>query len=268
MFPCMTFRLKAKPSATSDGLRESFSRFPGSLYSMPILRIPSLIISIVLVLHGTSSDGQGAAFVGPEDTILFMGDSITLASTKPAGFATLVGESLKKALPGSNVNIQSVAKGGCGIRYLNTIFDTKAAPLKPDIVVILIGINDVRTSTDRLGADPIEFEQALEKLVTRCQAIGAKTVICTPIFRGEKTDGSNPYDALIEQYVAACKNAAVKSSSLLIDLRARFMQRLLAINSGNTAEGHLSKDGVHPNAEGNALIADAILEAWSIPNAR
>lgn len=231
-------------------------------------RIPALILSVVLVLPGIFSEGQAAAFVAPEDTILFMGDSITLASTKPAGFATLVGEGLKKALPGSNIDIQSVAKGGCGIKYLNAIFDTKAAPLKPDIVVILIGINDVRTSMDGQGADPAGFEQALEKLVTRCQAIGAKTVICTPIFRGEKTDGSNPYDALIGQYVAACRNVAAKTSSIPIDLRARFMQRLLAINPENTAEGHLSKDGVHPNAEGNALIADAILEAWSIPKAR
>ncbi len=182
----MTFTfLKAKPSANRDWMRESFSRFPGSLYSMPILRLPSPIISIVLILHVTSSDGQATAFVGPVDTILHMGDPITLASTKPAGFATLVGEGLKKALPGSNVDIQSVAKVGCGIKYLNTIFDTKVAPLMPDIVVILIGIDDLRTSTGGQGADPVEFEQALAKLVTRCQAICAKTVICTPIF-GER----------------------------------------------------------------------------------
>jgi len=232
---------------------------------MPYLRFPSLILSAVL---GFSGPGLAAPFIQPQDTILFMGDSITLASTKPAGFATLIGEELKKALPGSNVSIQSAAKGGCGVKYLNTIFDSKAAPLKPTIVVILIGINDVRASQEGKGSDPAEFEQQLDKLVIRCQALGAKTVICTPLIRGEKTDGTNPYDATIEQYVAACKTVATKTSSMFIDLRARFMERLRVINPDNSEEGHLSKDGVHPNAVGNTLIADTLLEAWTIPRTR
>ncbi len=213
---------------------------------------------------GETPSGKKEPFLKKNDTIVFMGDSITVASISAEGFATRIGETLKKQIPDSKFNIQVAAKGGCGIKYLNTIFDSKVAVHKPSVVVILIGINDVRLQ-DKQGATPTEYQELLKKLVDRCKGLEAKVVICSPIMRGEKTDGSNQYDKLISEYVDACKNVAGDSSSIFVDLRALFMERLKAVNKENKEEGNLSKDGVHPNAAGNALIADAILDAWSIP---
>ncbi|OGV37710.1 MAG: hypothetical protein A2X48_09985 [Lentisphaerae bacterium GWF2_49_21] len=230
----------------------------------------SALIAIAILAAATAYGapaGKDGPFVKKGDIIVFMGDSITVASTSANGFATLIGESLKKNLPDGNVQIHSAAKGGCGIKYLHTIFDSKVAVHKPSIVVILIGINDVRLQ-DKTGADPAEYQALLKKLVDRCKGIGAKTVICSPIMRGEKTDGSNQYDKLIGEYVEAGRKVAGDSSSIFVDLRALFMERLKAVNKENKEEGNLSKDGVHPNAAGNELIANAILQAWSVPAAR
>ncbi len=238
-------------------------KYPYSLILIRLLTVASLIAFTSDLLAA-----DAAPFVKENASIVFMGDSITLASDKPDGFATLIAAAIKKAQPASNVQIHIAAKGGRGIKYLASIFDSKVVPNKPDIVVILIGINDVRGSEQNTAPDPAEFEQLLKKLVIQCQDLGAKTVVCSPLIRGEKTDGSNPYDKLIGEYVAACKKVGSETSSIYIDLRSIFLERLRILNPQNAEEGHLSKDGVHPNAAGNALIANAILDAWSIPHAK
>jgi len=231
-------------------------------------RQPLAILFLIGFAACGIASGKAEPFVKQNDVIVFMGDSITVASTSPDGFATLIGKSIDTALPGGNVRIHAAAKGGCGIKYLQTIFDSQVVVHKPAIVVILIGINDVRLVERHQGSDPAEYQALLKKLVARCHDIGAKTVLCSPIMRGEKTDGSNQYDDLIKQYVAACRKVADETSSTFVDLRDLFMARLRVINPENTEAGHLSRDGVHPNAAGNALVAGAILDKWSIPHGK
>ncbi|WFB36157.1 GDSL-type esterase/lipase family protein [Kiritimatiellota bacterium B12222] len=196
------------------------------------------------------------------DRLFFLGDSITVASTSPTGFVTILDETLDQREPDNTYSFHTVAKGGRGVRFLKSSFPSKVEAANPQVVVIYIGINDVRLVERNPNDNPEQYRSMLTQLVESAQALPAQVVICSPAIRGEKTDGSNPYDALIDQYANICREVAIETQASFINLRSEFMATLKRINPQNDTEGHLTKDGVHPNAAGNKLIANALLTLW------
>jgi len=93
------------------------------LYHLPSSRMYWRFSFALLLFACISLSGIGAGvptqLVKPDDSIVFMGDSITVASASPDGFATLIVESLKKSLPGGNVKINVAA---CGEELAGMIF--------------------------------------------------------------------------------------------------------------------------------------------------
>ncbi len=202
------------------------------------------------------------SFLKNGDQVLFLGDSITVASTTKTGFVTLIDQTLDERYPDNQIQFQTIAKGGRGIKFLKSAIQSKMMPEHPDVVVIFIGINDVRLIEDNKGSPPDEYRVILKKLIASCKAMGAKVVVCSPAVRGEKTKGHNPYDVLIDEYAQVCREVAAETESVFIDLRTGFMDELSRINLNNDEAGHLTKDGIHPNAAGNKFIANTLLTQW------
>jgi len=81
---------------------------------------------------------------------------------------------------------------------------------------------------------------------------------------GEKADGSNERDPMLEEYCAISRKVAAETDSRLIDLRKAFLDHLRAKNPDNQPRGVLTGDGVHLNPEGNKLVAKEICAALGI----
>jgi lysophospholipase L1-like esterase len=146
-------------------------------------------------------------------------------------------------------------------------FDRDVLAAKPTVVVVYIGINDVWHSKQGRGTSSKDFEKGLRDLVARIQAIGARPILCTPSVIGEKADGSNELDAMLDEYSAISRRVAGASGVQLLDLRQRFLGWLRQHNKDKATQDLLTTDGVHLNAAGNRLVADAMVEALGIPPA-
>ena len=80
-------------------------------------------------------------------------------------------------------------------------------------------------------------------------------VLATPSVIGEKTDGSNQLDAMLEEYAAISRKVAKDTGTTLCDLRVAFMEHLKKNNPDNKDHGVLTSDTCHLNSAGNQFVA-------------
>jgi hypothetical protein len=138
---------------------------------------------------------------------------------------------------------------------------------KPTVVVIYIGINDVWHSTSGNGTPKDVYSKGLASLIERIHKAGARVILCTATVIGEKTDGSNPLDKMLDEYCEISRGVAVKEKVQLLDLRKAFLDHLRKYNKGNMDKGILTSDTVHLSAEGNKFVAAQMLAALAAPGA-
>jgi lysophospholipase L1-like esterase len=130
---------------------------------------------------------------------------------------------------------------------------------KPSIVIIYIGINDVWHWQNGKGTTKDDFEKGLRSLIERISKAGARPILCTASMIGEKTDGSNAQDKMLDEYCDISRAVAKDTKTQLIDLRRAFLDHLKANNQDNKESGVLTSDRVHLNAAGNKFVASQML---------
>jgi lysophospholipase L1-like esterase len=195
------------------------------------------------------------------EVIAFFGDSITQGGARPGGYCRLIGEAIEKHRPELGVKIVYAGISGHKVPDLQARLDRDVLSKKPTIVFIYIGINDVWHSTRGRGTSKDQFDAGLRDLIKKVVAADAKVVLCTPSTIGEKTDGSNSLDPMLEEYSAISRKVAADTGVTLCDLRKAFLDHLKKYNPDNKEHGILTADGVHLNATGNKFVADQAAEA-------
>ncbi|MDP4646380.1 MAG: GDSL-type esterase/lipase family protein [Akkermansiaceae bacterium] len=192
------------------------------------------------------------ALLGKDDKqtkLVCFGDSIT-----KRGYPELLGKSLKIEAINAGVAGNS---SSAGLRRMQK----DVLVLKPDIVVIFFGTNDLRADEPRVYVPIKKYEENLKRMVDECRKINAKVVICTLPPIDEKTfferHETKEFDKLggLNKILASYRETAIKvaeSEKLpVVDLNKKLAEQ----------PEWLSKDGVHPSPEGNEIIAHLIGEA-------
>jgi|GEM_PF-359934 lysophospholipase L1-like esterase len=189
------------------------------------------------------------------EVIAFFGDSITQGGARPGGYCKLIAGAIEKQRPELGVKIVYAGISGHKVPNLQSRLDRDVLSKQPTIVFIYIGINDVWHSVNGRGTSKEKFDAGLRDLIQKITAKGAKVVLCTPSTIGEKTDGSNSLDSMLEEYSAISRKVAADTGTTLCDLRKAFLTHLKKHNPENKQRGILTGDGVHLNAEGNKFVA-------------
>jgi len=195
------------------------------------------------------------------EVIAFFGDSITQAGARSGGYCRLIAEAIEKQRAELGVKIVYAGISGHKVPDLQARLDRDVLSKNPTIVFIYIGINDVWHSTQGRGTPKDQFDAGLRDLIKKITAANAKIVLCTPTTIGEKTDGSNSLDAMLEEYSTISRKVAADTGVTLCDLRRTFLATLKKQNPDNKERGILTSDGVHLNAAGNKFVADQAAEA-------
>jgi len=220
--------------------------------------LPLLVAALILAANNVLPAADDVQ-VKPGDRVVFLGDSITQQGAGPEGYVTLVRQALSG--PEGVPDVEVIGAGISGNRVPNLLdrLERDVLAQKPSLVVVYIGINDVWHSLSGRGTPKDEYEAGLRKLVAAVQQSGARVLMCTPSVIGEKTDGSNRLDMMLDEYAQVSRKVAADSGAGLLDLRHEFLGFLTQQNPNQEERGHLTTDGVHLNKAGNRFVADQVL---------
>jgi lysophospholipase L1-like esterase len=103
-------------------------------------------------------------------------------------------------------------------------------------------------------------------MIAKINAVGAKVILCTPTVIGEKTDGTNAFDMMLDEYSDISRRVAKETGAQLLDLRKAFISHLKEHNTDNVARGILTGDSVHLNKNGNSFLSSLVLDALNVPH--
>ena len=206
--------------------------------------------------------------------VIFLGDSITQAAESEEGEGTYKGfiTSLRENVS-QEVELINKGIGGNKVSDLLLRYNDDVLKLKPNIVFIYIGINDVWHKYDwGTGSDIDIYEKGLRKIITDIKAVGAKIILCTPTVIGENNgefklinnfkdiDTMEIMNKDLDAFSDVVRNLSSEFNTDLLDLRKKFKEYISENNDQNMPKGVLTSDGVHLNNEGNKLIADQMIK--------
>ena len=206
--------------------------------------------------------------------VVFLGDSITQQGENFEGEGTYKGfiTSLRENVS-QEVELINKGIGGNKVPDLLLRYNDDVLKLKPNIVFIYIGINDVWHKYDwGSGTDIDIYEKGLRKIITDIKAVGAKIILCTPTVIGENNgefklnnnfkdiDTMEIMNKDLDAFSDVVRNLSSEFYTDLLDLRKKFKEYISENNDQNMPKGVLTSDGVHLNNEGNKLIADAMIK--------
>lgn len=180
--------------------------------------------------------------------VVCFGDSIT-----KRGYNVILGETL---------GVETVMAGVAGNSTAQALRRMQRDVLdhNPNIVVIFFGTNDLRADAPKVYVTLDDYEKNLETMITNCNAIGAKVVLCTlpPInadtfFTRHETelfDAQGGLEQMIQDYRSIAIKVAKRHNIPLVDLNKELSKE----------PQWMSHDGVHPSKEGTRIIARLISE--------
>jgi lysophospholipase L1-like esterase len=223
-----------------------------------MVTVASAISTLALILMlGTASAAQSGS-----RRVVFFGDSITELGVKEGGYVRILAELAKTDGRSGEFEFIGAGIGGNKVYDLFLRADTDVIGLKPDVVVIYVGVNDVwHKRLLGTGTDFDKFGRFYEALVKKFADARIKVVVATPAVIGERTDFSNDSDGDLNLYSKWIRDFATRRSLPLIDLRKAFLDHNLRNNAENKPAGILTTDRVHLNGAGNELVAR---EMWKV----
>ena len=197
----------------------------------------------------------------PNNTIVFTGDSITDADRHdPAyapwgnGYVHFVAQALVAAHPQLNLNIVNTGVGGDTIADLQRRWQRDCLDHQPDVLSVLIGINDVwHLATDpdatEYAATPEKYELTLNQLLLevtrRCDC---QIVLVEPfLFCADEED---PMLSLLRPYITIVQELAAEHNATPVPLQKRIDQTIAEV-----PPARWSQDRVHPYPWAHAWIA-------------
>ena len=196
--------------------------------------------------------------------IVFQGDSVTDAGRDRShphnlgeGYPKYAAEELKKRLPGKELEFLNLGvSGNRSCQLFDRIYDD-AIKLKPDIVSVLIGINDAwhRYSESRIETTDEQFTANLRAILSRLKnQTDAKIVVLAPFLLdcGDKEEIRRD----LETILPVVRALAAEYADVYIPLDRIFEEALKT----QPAPRYYSVDGVHPNENGSRFIGKVYAE--------
>lgn len=190
------------------------------------------------------------------DRVVFLGDSITDEDLYPAHVARLV----NLAFPDRRVEFFN--SGIALNRAVDVLarLDQDVLPLKPDWVVLCIGVNDA------MQVAPTDYERQVDLILTRLCAAGLRVLCVTPTGFHEERFPSTGQFVHTRDRMRAVDHTAAHAAEVLLRLAAEHgclaADALGALTRSDLPRERLMANQWHPNAEGGRLVALALLQAW------
>ncbi|MEC9091277.1 MAG: SGNH/GDSL hydrolase family protein, partial [Planctomycetota bacterium] len=224
----------------------------------------SLTLIVVILMMCSIDQVNAQVELKKGDRVVFLGDSITQAGARPGGYVALFRQAVDDHFGDGEVKVIGAGISGHKVPDCQKRLQRDVLSQDPTLVVIYIGINDVWHSQNNRGTSKQDYREGLVDLINRIKKAGSKVVLCTPSVIGEKTDGSNSLDKLLDEYCDISRKVAKENEVSMLDLRKEFLDHLKKENQSNKPSKVLTTDGVHLNPAGNRFVCQCVMEATGV----
>ncbi len=238
-------------------------------------KIPSFLFSIALSLVVSLQAAEHRKPVtsielNDGDTLVFLGDSITHQCL----YTQYVEDYFYTRYPNRRIRFHNAGVSGDKATHALRRFDRDVAAFDPKYVTILLGMND--GSYRRFEQDIFDdYERDMSALMDRLTKLGATTVAMGPSMYDSRVARTKPprwlkdqeqlkqatryYNAVLAFYGTWLRDEAIHRGMGYVDM--------IAPLGGHTTQVRLEEpdftvipDAVHPDANGQAIMAFALLE--------
>lgn len=199
--------------------------------------------------------------------VLFFGDSITDTTHQLDyeynlgwGYTTLVASYIKYEYPGE---YEFLNRGISGNRVVDLLAREKCdvINLKPDIISILVGVNDIYHEINSInGESPERFYEIYKMLIGDIKNAlpDVKIMIMGPfVFPGRAVDEFERFSFQLRQVEEYAKKVADECGVMFVPLWDKFIEKVKAC----PAEQWMI-DGIHPTCAGHEIIKREWLKAF------
>jgi lysophospholipase L1-like esterase len=237
---------------------------PASVSRRSILRTAASLAGLSAVGPAARAEvpSQDKIMLKKGAVILFQGDSITDAGRKKevldpnngkalgTGYAAMISGGILLDHPDMELKCYNRGISGNKIPDLTERWDQDTVALKPDILSIMIGVNDLWHTFafgSKYKATIEDYETTYRALIERSQKEipGVRIVICEP-FTTRTSDDFKP----LAQFRAVSKKLADEMELTFVPFQSLFDEAVKA------APGEFWLwDGIHPSTAGHAIMA-------------
>ncbi len=220
-----------------------------------------------------SSDRRPRPSGGSGKVVLFQGDSITDAGrdrgrensandarAMGSGYAFLIASHFLAERSNMNLKFYNRGISGSKVFQLAERWDKDCLALKPDLISILIGVNDIWHTLNGNYQGTVEiYEKDYRALLKRTQRglPGVKLVVCEPfVLRcGAVNEKWFPE---FDRYRAAAKRIAGNFDAVFVPFQSAFDEAVK-----HASPSYWAADGVHPTMAGSYLMGHTWTNAVS-----
>ncbi len=230
--------------------------------------IPAIVSSCVAPAKKEETSEKYTLF-GNGNTVLFQGDSITDAGREKeqelpnnsrsfgSGYAFLAASALLNALPEKQLTIYNRGISGNKVYQLAERWQKDCLDLKPDVLSILIGVNDywhMRNGNYDGTLEVYENDYRALLQLTKEKLPQVKLVICQPFAVTNTSAVDETWVEPIKGYQAVAKKLAGEFDTLWVPFQEVFDEAVK-----HAPATYWTGDGVHPAMPGAQLMAEAWL---------
>lgn len=202
--------------------------------------------------------------ISPESVVLFIGDSITEWGrdyNDPAslghGFVAKAAAGFAAANPAAHATFVNRGIGGNRARDLRERWEIDALALNPDVVTIMVGINDTWRRYDNGEVTSIaSYINDLRTILSQLRDTTTAQVVLIEPFLCPISPEQWAWRSDLDPRITAVRMLAQEFGASLVAADALFNQA--AINAGGDY-ARFAEDGVHLSDEGAAMLAAAWL---------
>ena len=176
-----------------------------------------------------------------------------------SGYAFLAASALLNALPEKDLTMYNRGISGNKVFQLANRWDKDCLDLKPDILSILIGVNDYWHKRNGNYDGTVEvYESDFRKLLKRTKAEfpDVQLVICQPFAVLETSAVDETWVEPIKEYQAAAKRISKEFDAIWVPFQEVFDEAVK-----HAPATYWTGDGVHAAMPGAQLMAEAWLRA-------
>ncbi|MCD6544960.1 MAG: SGNH/GDSL hydrolase family protein [Flavobacteriaceae bacterium] len=234
-----------------------------------LVSIPAIVSSCIASDTKTSTKKNSIYRKG--DTILFQGDSITDAGREKkkelannsrsfgSGYAFLAASSLLNSFPEKNLSIYNRGISGNKVYQLSDRWEKDCLDLKPDILSILIGVNDYWHFRNGKYNGTVEiYKNDYRKLLERTIKVlpNVKLVVCEPFYVLNTNAVDESWVKPMKEYQVAAHSIAKEFNTIWVPFQKVYDKAVTYAPAT-----YWTGDGVHPAMPGAQLMAEAWLRA-------